>query len=78
MRRRHLPSQEGLLVSETFYAVRPVFDDPNLVSVAGLVPALRLAQSAGFYDLLDGLSVRSPKRCREDASVVGGMLAGAD
>jgi hypothetical protein len=39
------------------HTIRPVFDDPNLVSAAGLVPALRLAESAGFHDLLGGLSV---------------------
>ena len=60
------------------HTVRPVFDDPNLVSVAGLVPALRLAESAGFEDLLDGLSVPSPNASAKTVSVVGGMLAGAD
>jgi hypothetical protein len=60
------------------HKIRPVFDDPNLVSSAGLVPALRLAESAGFYDLLDGLSVRSPNAAAKAACVVGGMLAGAD
>jgi hypothetical protein len=29
-------------------AVSAVFDDPNLVSVAGLIPLLRLAQCAGL------------------------------
>ncbi len=42
------------------HTIRPVFDDPNLVSAAGLVPMLRLAESAGLYDLLEGLSVGSP------------------
>jgi len=28
------------------------FDDPNLVSCAGLVPVLRLAECAGLHDLL--------------------------
>lgn len=60
------------------HTVRPVFDDPNLVSVAGLVPALRLAESAGFDDLLGGLSVPSPNASAKTVSVVGGMLAGAD
>jgi hypothetical protein len=55
-----------------------VFDDPNLVSAAGLVPALRLAESAGLYELLEGLSVPSPNAGAKTASVVGGMLAGAD
>ena len=60
------------------HTLRPVFDDPNLVSAAGLVPALRLAGSAGFYDLLEGLSVPSPNAAAKTAGVVGGMLAGAD
>jgi hypothetical protein len=59
--------------------IRPVFDDPNLVSAAGLVPALRLAESSGLHDLLDtGLSVVSPNATAKVTSVVGGMLAGAD
>jgi len=60
------------------HKVRPVFDDPNLVSAAGLVPTLRLAESAGFYDLLEQLSVPSPNAGAKSTSVVGGMLCGAD
>lgn len=60
------------------HTVRPVFDDPNLVSAAGLVPVLRLAESAGLHELLEGLSVDSPNPVAKAASVVGGMLAGAD
>ena len=45
---------------EASHTIRPVFDDPNLVSDAGLVPVLRLAESAGLHDLLeDQLSVVS-------------------
>jgi len=60
------------------HTVRPVFDDPNLVSSAGLVPALRLAETAGLDDLLDGLTVPSPNAAVKTACVIGGMLAGAD
>jgi len=61
------------------HRIRPVFDDPNLVSDAGLVPVLRLAESAGLHDLLDEqLSVASPNATAKATSVVGGMLAGAD
>jgi hypothetical protein len=61
------------------HRLRPVFDDPNLVSAAGLVPALRLADSAGFSDLLEaGLSLDSANATAKTTSVVGGMLAGAD
>lgn len=48
------------------------------MSAAGLVPVLRLAESAGLYDLVSGLSVDAPNPVAKTASVVGGMLAGAD
>lgn len=61
------------------HTIRAVFDDPNLVSAAGLVPALRLAGSAGLHDLLEAqLSVPSPNAAAKTVSVVAGMLAGAD
>ncbi|HEX3932462.1 MAG TPA: IS1380 family transposase [Nocardioides sp.] len=61
------------------HTIRPVFDDPNLVSVAGLVPVVGLAESAGLHDLLqDQLSVASANATAKATSVVGGMLAGAD
>jgi hypothetical protein len=59
------------------HTIRPVFDDPNLVSTAGLAPALRLAESAGLYDLLENVSVASPNAAAKTAAVIGGMLAGA-
>ena len=60
------------------HKVRPVFDDPNLVSSAGLVPTLRLAETAGLDVLLDALTVSSPNAAVKAACVVAGMLAGAD
>ena len=61
------------------HTVRAVFDDPNLVSAAGLVPVLRLAESAGLQALLEThLSVDSPNAAAKASSVIGGMLAGAD
>ena len=58
------------------------FDDPNLVSGAGLVPVLALAESAGLRRLADEhLSVPSDKGANAGlkvASLVGGMVAGAD
>ena len=58
--------------------IRPVFDDPNLVSAAGVEP-VSLAESAGFHGLLDDrLSVASPNAMMKAAGVVGGMLSGAD
>jgi hypothetical protein len=58
------------------------FDDPNLVSAGGLVPVLALAESAGLRELADEhLSVPSDKGANAGlkvASLVGGMVAGAD
>lgn len=63
-------------------AVSAVFDDPNLVSAAGVVPLLRLAQQAGLAGLAqDRLSVPTDKGSNAGAKVsalVAGMLAGAD
>ena len=64
---------------EACHSILPVFDDPNLVSAAGLVPVLELAQLAGLEDLLaEHLSVSSPNPVAKSRSVVAGMLAGAD
>jgi DDE family transposase len=61
------------------HTVRACFDDPNLVSSAGLVPVLGLAEAAGLHELLQTrLSVDSPNAAAKASSVVGGMLAGAD
>ena len=60
------------------HTIRPGFDDPNLVSAGGLVPTLRLAEAAGLYELLEGVTVPSPNAGVKTASVVAGMLAGAD
>jgi hypothetical protein len=59
--------------------ITPLFDDPNLVGSAGLVPALRLAESAGFHDLLaQHLTVDYPNRVAKVGCVIAGILAGAD
>jgi hypothetical protein len=59
-----------------------VFDDPNLVSSAGLVPVLALAESAGLQTLAQQhLTVPSDKGSNAGlkvASLVAGMVAGAD
>ena len=65
---------------------RPVasarFDDPNLVSCAGLVPMAALAQQCGLAALADEhLSVPTDKGANAGAKVsalVAGMVAGAD
>lgn len=59
-----------------------MFDDPNLVSSAGLVPVLALADRAGLRDLAqEHLTVPSDKGANAGwkvASLVAGMVAGAD
>jgi hypothetical protein len=60
-------------------ATSVAFDDPNLVSSAGLVPVLALAGRCGLHDLAaEGLSVPSPNSGVKVAAVVAGMVAGAD
>src|SRR5829696_1697639 len=64
------------------HSVSAVFDDPNLVSAAGLAPALALAERAGLHELVAehltvpgsagaNLAVKIP-------ALVAGMVAGAD
>src|SRR5438270_12820690 len=69
-------------LSHTLRATSPTFDDPNLVSSAGLVPALALAERAGLRNLADEhLSVPTDKGANAGlkvASLVAGMVAGAD
>src|SRR3954464_2720759 len=63
-------------------ATSAVFDDPNLVSSAGLVPVLALARSAGLHELAQRhLSVPTDKGANAGlkvTSLVAGMIAGAD
>jgi hypothetical protein len=58
------------------------FDDPNLVSCAGLAPVLRLAERAGFQDLVaDHVRILKPGGANAHLKVPGlvaGMVAGAD
>lgn len=58
------------------------FDDPNLVSAAGLLPIVGLAEKAGLRGLADqGLSVPTDKGANAGlkvSSLVAGMVAGAD
>jgi hypothetical protein len=62
--------------------IHATFDDPNLVSRAGLVPVMALAQRAGLGDLA-GEHVRPGGRCGVNPQVkvpgiVAGMIGGAD
>jgi len=64
------------------HGVTAVFDDPNLVSCAGLAPVLALAERTGLHRLVGGhVHVAKPGGCNPDlkvASLVAGMVAGAD
>ena len=69
-------------LSHTAKSTSAVFDDPNLVGSAGLVPVMRLAARAGLAELADRLlSVPTDKGANAGvkvASLVAGMVAGAD
>src|SRR6187397_3522757 len=66
----------------TLVRTSAVFDDPNLVSSAGLVPVLALADRAGLRELADQhLTVPTDKGANAGlkvASLVAGMSVGAD
>jgi hypothetical protein len=63
-----------------------VFDDANLVSHAGLVPVMELAEQAGLSELLDRHVRFTSERVKSGAanptpkltSIIAGMAAGAD
>jgi hypothetical protein len=62
--------------------IHATFDDPHLVSQAGLVPAMALARRGGLADLA-GEHVRIGRPCGVNAHLkvpclVAGMIAGAD
>ncbi|WP_392870428.1 IS1380 family transposase [Streptomyces sp. LN499] len=72
-------------VSHTPAAVSAVFDDPNLIAHAGLVPVMRLAERCGLSRLVAAkvklTGARNGAGAAADAkvtSIVGGMAAGAD
>ena len=69
-------------VSHSFPAISAVFDDPNLVSCAGLAPTIALAQRAGLTKLVaDTLTLKAEGGANAHLKVpalVAGMVAGAD
>ncbi|RQX05300.1 IS1380 family transposase [Micromonospora inaquosa] len=81
----HQPGREGICQVRLLHGRRgvdAVFDDPNLVSCAGLVPVMRLAEQVDLAGLV-------ARRVRPDlstganaggkaAAIVAGMAAGAD
>lgn len=62
-------------------AMSASFDDPNLISTAGLVPTLALADKADLSTLAqDRLSIAGDKGANPGAKIttlVAGMVAGA-
>ena len=69
-------------VSHASPAVSSVFDDPNLVSCAGLVPVLALAQRCALSSLVEStLTLKAAGGVNAHLKVpalVAGMVAGAD
>ena len=69
-------------LSHTRPVVAAVFDEPNLVSAAGLVPVMGLARRVGLRELADEwLSVPTDKGANAGlkiSALVAGMAAGAD
>jgi hypothetical protein len=59
-----------------------VFDDPNLVSCAGLAPVMALAQRAGLHDLVTehvkATAAGGVNAHLKVPALIGGMIAGAD
>src|SRR5665648_1289284 len=69
-------------VSHSFPAISATFDDPNLVSCAGLAPTMALARRAGLADLVaDPLRLKTIGGVNAHLKVpalVAGMVAGGD
>ncbi|MFE1409167.1 IS1380 family transposase [Streptomyces sp. NPDC058770] len=73
-------------VSHRFAAESAVFDDRNLVSLAGLVPVMRLAEQTGPGELLTGKVAIAEPRIKSGSAnpgpklvtLIAGMCAGAD
>jgi hypothetical protein len=80
--RKALPVQ----VSHTFGPDSAVFDDDNLVSCAGLVPVMALAEQAGLSELLDNkIHIAAPRiksgsanPAPKLATLIASMCAGGD
>ena len=69
-------------VSHSFPAISTTFDDPNLVSCAGLAPTMALAQRAGLADLVAHTltleAIGGVNAHLKVPALVAGMVAGAD
>jgi hypothetical protein len=61
------------------HGLRPVFDDHNLVSDAGLAPVLELAERTGLSELIEASTTLLVANVAVMVrTVIGGMLTGAD
>ena len=64
------------------HSISAVFDDPNLIGTAGLVPVMALAEKAGLADLVaEHVTVAGSAGANAElkiGSLVAGMIAGAD
>lgn len=74
-----------MLLNHTAAGIGYSFDEPNLISASGLVPVMRLAQSAGLKSLADQLitvaNTGADKGANPGAkimSLVAGMATGAN
>jgi hypothetical protein len=73
-------------LSHGWSKAEPVFDEVNLVSLAGLVPVMGLAENAGLSALIEEKLTLTSNRVRSAAvnpagkitSIIAGMAAGAD
>src|SRR5674536_39464 len=69
-------------VSHSFPAISATFDDPNLVSCAGLAPTMALGQRAGLADLVSSTltlkAIGGVNAHLKVPALVAGMVAGAD
>jgi hypothetical protein len=73
-------------LSHRWSAARPLFDDENLVSCAGLVPVMELGEQAGLSELLTAkvsitttnVASAGVNPAGKITSIVAGMAAGAD
>jgi len=69
-------------VCHSFPAISTVFDDPNLVSCAGMAPTMALAQREGLADLvahtLTLKAIGGVNAHLKVPALVAGMVAGAD
>ncbi len=77
-----LSTQEGIRWMRVCHGVTATFDDPNLVSCAGLAPVLEMAERAGLQDLVvEHVRIGKPggvNACLKVLALVAGMIAGAD